>query len=65
MKSDLHDIEVIYQTETERAVCVRETEDGDDVWIPKSLCEVDGETRRGGIVTLTAGERILQERGLI
>ena len=27
-RSDLADIQVIYQTRTERAVCIRETEDG-------------------------------------
>lgn len=65
MKSDLRDIEVIYQTETDRAVCVRHIEDGDDVWLPKSQCEIDGEPVRGSIVTLTAGERLLTEKGLI
>ena len=31
-RSDLADLQVIYQTRTERAVCIRETEDGPDVW---------------------------------
>ena len=35
-RSDLADIQVIYQTRTERAVCIRETEDGPDVWLPMS-----------------------------
>lgn len=65
MKSDLHDIEVVYQTETERAVCVRGEEDGPDIWLAKSQCEVDGDKRRGGIVTLTAPERLLAEKELI
>ena len=35
-RSNLIDLQVIYQTSTERAVCVRETEDGPDVWLPMS-----------------------------
>ena len=65
MKSDLHDVEVIYQAATERAVCVRADEDGEDVWLPLSQCEVSGATRRGGVVTLTASERLLTEKGLV
>ena len=65
MRSDLHDIEVVFQTQTERAICVRPEEAGEDVWLPKSQCEIDGEPVRGSIVTLTAGERLLNEKGLI
>lgn len=71
MRSDLHDIEVIYQHRTERAVCVRETEDGPDIWIPLSLCEIEpkvgdlfGGLSRGRPAILTASERVLIERGL-
>lgn len=64
MKSDLHDIEVTYQTENHKAVCVRGA-DAADVWLPKSACEIDGDRRRGGVVTLTAPERLLIERGLV
>lgn len=69
MRSDLHDIDVIFQHRTERAVCIRETEDGPDVWIPLSRCEIapsrGGWLRRGGIATLTAPEAVLREKGLI
>jgi hypothetical protein len=65
MKSDLTDIEVIFQHATDRAVCIRATEDSADVWIALSLCEVDGDRRRGGVVTLTASEWLLAERGLV
>jgi len=65
MKSDLTDIEVIFQHATDRAVCVRAEERGEDVWIPLSVCEVEGDRRRGGVVTLTASERLLTERGLV
>ena len=65
MKSDLTDIDVIFQHATDRAVCVRAEEGGDDIWIPLSVCEVEGDRRRGGVVTLTASERLLTERGLV
>jgi hypothetical protein len=65
MRSDLHDIEVIFQTSSERAFCVRSEEDGDDVWLPKSGCEIEGPLERGAIVTLTAGARLLTDKGLI
>lgn len=65
MKSDLHDVEVVYQHETPQAVCVRAHETAKDVWIPKSMCEVAGGQRRGGVVTLTASTHILIEKGLL
>lgn len=65
MKSDLKDIEAIFQHATERAVCVRAVEGGEDIWIPLAACEVDGDRRRGGVVTLTASEHLLFEKGLI
>jgi len=68
MRSDIYDLEVIYQHQTERAVCVREIEDGPDIWIPLSLCEIaakTGDLRRGCIAILTAQEGVLQEKGLI
>ena len=71
-RSDLHDLTVIYQHATERAVCIRETEDGPDIWIPLSLCEIApregdmfGGLHRGCIAILTAREGVLTEKGLI
>lgn len=68
MKSDLADIQVQFQTQTEKAVCVRAYEGATDSWVPKSACEIDGPNdppRRGDIVTLTASQRLLEERGLV
>lgn len=68
MRSDLHDLTVIFQHRTDRAVCIRETEDGKDVWIPLSQCEIegrDGDLSRGCVATLTAPERVLIEKGLL
>lgn len=69
MRSDIHDIDVIFQHQTERAVCIRETEGGDDIWLPKSSCEIEakdgGDLGRGCVATLTAREGVLIEKGLI
>ena len=68
MRSDIYDLEVIYQHQTDRAVCIRETEGGPDIWIPLSLCEIDaktGDLRRGCVAILTAQEGTLTEKGLI
>lgn len=66
LKSNLLDIEVIYQTTTAKAVCIRETEDAPDVWLPLSEVEVEpDEPRRGQAVTLTGPDWLLQEKGLI
>ena len=69
MRSDLTDITVIYQHQTERAVCVREAEDSPDVWLPLSAVEIEreggGDLRRGCVAALTGPEWLLEEKGLI
>lgn len=66
MRSDLCDVQVIFQHQTEKAVCVRETEDGEDVWLPLSTCEIEpSDPRRGQVITLTAPERTLIGKGII
>lgn len=64
------EISAIYQTETPNAVCVREVEDGPDVWLPKSEIEVEPDIpslplERGAVVTVTGPEWLLEDRGLI
>lgn len=69
MRSDLHDLAVIFQHRTPAAVCVRETEDSADAWFPLSAVEIEaqdgGHLRRGCVAILTAPERLLTEKGLI
>lgn len=66
MKSDIVDISVQFQHQTEAAVCVREVEDGPDIWIPKSRCEIQQtDPRRGHYVLLTTDETTAYEKGLI
>ena len=68
-RSDLADIQVIYQTRTERAVCIRETEDSPDVWLPWSEVEVyrddEATPMRGDVVTLTGPEWLMVRKGLL
>lgn len=66
MKSDLQDIEVIFVTQTERAFGVKLDETVTNiVWLPKSQCEIDGVLSAGRVITLTASERLLVEKGLV
>jgi hypothetical protein len=66
MKSDLVDISVQFQHQTEQAVCVRDAEDGEDIWIPKSRCEIlQSNPMRGHFVLLTTDETTALEKGLI
>lgn len=66
MKSDILDISVQFQHQTESAVCVREVEGGPDIWIPKSRCEIQQtDPRRGHYVLLTTDEGTATEKGLV
>ena len=66
MKSDIVEISVQFQHQTEAAVCVREVEGGPDIWIPKSRCEIlQTDPRRGHYVLLTTDEHTATEKGLI
>lgn len=65
-RSNLIDVEVIFQASTPRAICVREVERGADIWIPRSLCELDprpGNLARGDTATLTGPEPVPIEKG--
>lgn len=64
------EIEAIYQAETPIGVCIRETEEAPDVWLPKSAVEIEPANEalpleRGAIVTITAPEWLLMKEGLI
>jgi hypothetical protein len=66
MKSDLQDIEVIFVIQTDRAFGVKVDERATNiVWLPKSQCEIDGVMSAGRVVTLTASEGLLVEKGLV
>jgi hypothetical protein len=65
MKSNIIDIDVQFRHQTDGAVCVGETEDGPDIWIPHSRCEIYPQTPvRGQYITLTSDDATLTEKGL-
>lgn len=66
MKSNLVDISVQFQHQTDAAVCIRTVEDGPDIWIPKSRCEIlQTDPHRGHYVLLTTDEATATEKGLV
>lgn len=66
MRSNLVDLTVQFQHQTEGAVCIREVEGGPDIWIPKSRCEIEQTApARGHYVHLTTDEDMAIEKGLI
>lgn len=75
MKSDLIDIALIYQTETPLAACFTDEEPPAgplfggaakprDVWLPLSRIEIEGDRKRGAVVTVTLPQRLAIEKGL-
>lgn len=63
---DPEEVEVIYQTKTDKAFCVRkDEEDDEDVWVPRSLGTIQPPSpKRGDVVTLTAPQWLLEDKGL-
>ena len=57
-KSDLVDIDLITHHETAKAWCVSLDEDSEEVWLPKSMVEREGDT-------YTIPERLAEEKGLV
>ena len=67
MRSHVSDVETIYQARTDRAVCVRADEGSEaDVWLPLSEVEIDAPSGlfRGAVVTITAPQWLLEDKGL-
>ena len=60
------DLEVIFQTQSEGAVCINEVERGPDIWVPKSRCQIDPvDPDRGDVITLSTDEGMAAEKDLI
>lgn len=67
MRSYVADIEVIYQRQTDRGICVRADEGSEDVWLPLAQVEVDAPHGRvrGRVITITAPQALMEEKGLV
>lgn len=64
MRSDLVDVVVILVHQTEKAILVKDAEDSDPVWLPKSRIEVEP-TKKANYVTVTMPEELAYEKGLV
>ena len=62
-KSELVDLDVVLVHETERAILVRLTEDGEKVWLPLAAVEVN--ERKARTANITLPEALALEKGLI
>lgn len=62
MKSNIIDIDVILVHETASAVLVKDAEDAEPVWLPRSQIEIATE---GAAHVVTAPEWLLVEKGLL
>lgn len=65
MRSNLVDLELIYQYHTERGLCVRAEEGSKDVWLPLSQVEVEGEKVRGRVITVIGPQSLFEEKELV
>ncbi len=65
MRSNLVDIEVVHQHSTEKAVCVRGAVHNRDVWVPRSMVEIEGEEFPGKRLTLTGPQSFFEEKELV
>jgi hypothetical protein len=65
---DLVEVEAIFQTVTDRAVCVKDDEDGEDIWLPFSVCIFAPNPNtldRGDTITASVPEWLAERKGLI
>lgn len=64
-KSDLADYDLLYITETEKAIAVRRSEDHDMFWLPKSQIEYEPkEYKRYQVITITIPEWLAEKQDL-
>jgi len=65
MRSDLIDLSLFLEHETEKAILVHDGDKKKAVWLPKSACEVERDAARPRFVTVTLPERLAIEKGLV
>ena len=57
--------QLTWQTETDRAICVRENEYGEDIWLPKTEVEYEDGVERGEEVEVEIPDWLAEEVGLL
>lgn len=68
MEGEHYDVDVVFQTSTPMAICVRGDDEGRDVWLPRSLIRTRPKVNdmlRGDLVTVSAPEWLLEREGLV
>ena len=65
MKSNLIDITVEIEAETDKAVLVHEGDKSKAVWLPRSQIEIEKNALNGGIYEITLPEWLALDKGLI
>jgi hypothetical protein len=56
---------MVFQAATDRAICVREDEDGEDIWLPQSQIQWDRDAERGEEIEIIVPEWLLENKGLL
>jgi hypothetical protein len=64
-RNDTDTYDLIYQTETEKAICVREMPDAEDVWLPKSQIDYEEGAERGDTIVVEIPDRLAEDKGLV
>lgn len=65
MRSNLIDITVEIEAETDKAVLVHEGDVSKAVWLPRSMIEIEKLANSRGLYEITLPERLAMEKGLI
>jgi hypothetical protein len=65
MKHELVDLTMQIVRETDKAICVRDAEDRNPVWLPRSQIEVSTDGAPRGCVIVTMPEWLALDKGLI
>lgn len=64
---ELEHAEAIYQTRTAKAICVKADDNGEDIWLPRSLVAsiYPENPDRGDTVEVYAPQWLLEREGLV
>lgn len=65
MKSDLTDISVFVVHETQSAVLVHDGDESKKVWLPKSQIEIERDSSKPRVATITLPEWLAIDKGLV
>ena len=65
-KSDIVDLDLMYITQTEKGLCVRQSEEHETFWLPKSQIEFeDKDYKRNQVIKVTIPEWLAEKHDLL